>query len=207
MRWTEVPADPIEPHITTFTMRRVNPLALRPEDICIEDIAHHLATINRWVGAAREPINVAIHSIHVSRLLDGTGWELEGLLHDAPEAYLGDMSRWVKRHPSMQAFRDAEDRAWLVICEALSLRHELPKIVKDADSLMVRFEAQESFGSECHLFQQPTHPEPTTIERQLVQYAQPWRPWGWRQSETLFLERFQQLSRSRSKATISGDRK
>lgn len=192
---------PVEPHITTFTKRKVNPLALRAEDICIEDIAHHLATTNRWVGAVREPINVALHSVHVSRLLQGTGWELEGLLHDSQEAYLGDMSRWVKRHPSMLTFREAEDRAWKVICTALGLRETLDPAVKEADHLMVRFEAYESFGEECHLFEQPTHPLPTQAERMRVL---PWHPFAWRISETMFLTRFWELSRSTSAAKTSG---
>src|SRR5678809_1437773 len=106
-----------KPMLTTSTGRKVNPMALTPEDISIEDIAHHLSCINRWCGALREPISVAQHCVHVSWLLQGTGLELDGLLHDASEAYLGDVTKWVKRHPSMEFYREAEQRATKVINE------------------------------------------------------------------------------------------
>lgn len=182
----------IIPFITTYSMLRVNPLALRVEDIRVRDIAHHLALTNRWVGASRWPINVAHHSLCVSRLLDGTGWELEGLMHDATEAYLGDVSRWVKRHPAMAFYRGLENDAWLVICKALALRPELPEIVKQDDALMVRLEALRGLGRGCHLFQQPTHPIPTDAE---IARVGRWSPLHWQRSEEEFLERYARLRR------------
>lgn len=181
------------PFITTYTGKKVNPLDLHCEDICIEDIAHHLALVNRFGGASRKPISVAQHSVYVSRLLMKTGWSSEGLFHDAPEAYLGDMTKWMKQHPSMQPFRDAEDRAWLVICEALALNHEgssdHPK-VKSADSLMVRFEALRLCHKDSHLFNVPTHPRPTEEE---IKWVGNWSPWTWQASERGFLDHARML--------------
>lgn len=67
----------------------------RPEDIHVDDIAHHLAAINRYTGAARRPYNVAQHSCLVSQLLPPR-LRLAGLLHDAAEAYTGDWSSPMK---------------------------------------------------------------------------------------------------------------
>lgn len=67
----------------------------RPEDIHVEHIAHHLAQINRYTGAARRPYNVAQHSCLVSQLLPPR-LRLAGLLHDAHEAYTGDWSSPLK---------------------------------------------------------------------------------------------------------------
>lgn len=67
----------------------------RPEDIHVDDIAHHLAQINRYTGAARRPYNVAQHSCLVSQLLPPR-LRLAGLLHDAAEAYTGDWSSPLK---------------------------------------------------------------------------------------------------------------
>lgn len=39
--------------IQTFTGRKVFPLHLRPDDVCIEDIAHHLSNLCRFTGATR----------------------------------------------------------------------------------------------------------------------------------------------------------
>src|SRR5580765_2644929 len=87
---------PMKPLILTFSGKHVNPLNLRPEDIDIVDIAHALACCNRFAGHCRRPINVAQHSVYVSRLCDDTGFERQALLHDASEAYLGDITKWLK---------------------------------------------------------------------------------------------------------------
>jgi hypothetical protein len=68
----------------------------RVEDVHVEHIAHHLAQINRFTGAARRPYNVAQHSCLVARLLPPR-LRLAGLLHDAHEAYTGDWSSPLKR--------------------------------------------------------------------------------------------------------------
>lgn len=190
----------MEPFITTYTGRKVNPLNLKPSDVCIEDIAHHLACLNRFVGATFVPISVAQHSVHVSELVDGKGCELEGLLHDAPEAYLGDVSKWVKQDPCMAAYRDAEERAWLAIAGAFNLLAEMPAPVEAADKLMVRVEAFYSWHERCHLFSLPSHPKPTEAELDSIH----WSPWTWREAEHHFLRRFRVLSVKYSNRGTSG---
>lgn len=73
----------------------------RPEDIRIADIAHHLALANRFAGASEFPISVAHHCLSVERILAEAGQAPEiclmGLLHDAHEAWLGDITRPVKQ--------------------------------------------------------------------------------------------------------------
>lgn len=76
---------------------------VQPDDVRIEDIAHHLAQINRYCGAAARPISVAEHSLlvlwllrHQMRVIDPSVL-LAGLLHDAHEAYFGDHTSPVKR--------------------------------------------------------------------------------------------------------------
>jgi len=183
-----------KPFITTYTGRKVNPLDLKPEDICILDIAHHLSCINRFVGALRVPMSDAQHSVYVSHLLRETGWEPEGLYHDAAEAYLGDVSKWVKQHQSMRHYREAEDRAWRVICEALSLRvngaPEVNELVHEADRLMVRFEAYK-LGHKFHsMFEIPGYHRPS---REEISQVGPWRPWSWQKSKRLFLAQSRKL--------------
>lgn len=63
--------------------------------IDIRDIAHSLANINRFNGHLRHQITVARHSVYVSDLVPET-LRLAALLHDAHEAYLGDIVRPVK---------------------------------------------------------------------------------------------------------------
>src|SRR5262245_25387833 len=98
----------MDPVMKTYTGKKVNPLNIRVEDIDIRDIAHHLATINRFTVALKRPVSVAQHSIYVARLLDGSGVEPEALFHDAPEAYLNDINKWLKRTDVMKGYREAE---------------------------------------------------------------------------------------------------
>jgi 5'-deoxynucleotidase YfbR-like HD superfamily hydrolase len=73
----------------TASGKLVDLLDPNPHDIVIEDIAHHLARLNRFGGATA--YTVAQHSVLVSRLC--TKRPLAALLHDAHEAYLGD---WIQ---------------------------------------------------------------------------------------------------------------
>lgn len=124
--------------ITTWSGAKVDVLDANPEDIWIADIAHALARICRYGGHVTHHLSVARHSIWVSRALDNAapGLALWGLLHDATEAYLGDMVKPLKHHPSMQLFRDAEDRLEAVIAERFGLVHPMPAEVKEADRLV-----------------------------------------------------------------------
>lgn len=94
------------PAIVTWTGRRFDYLAPAEElakAVCLEDIAHALARICRYGGHVATWWSVADHCLEVSRELEAkateAGYEddevaylaLVGLLHDAAEAYTGDM--------------------------------------------------------------------------------------------------------------------
>jgi hypothetical protein len=86
-----------------------------PETISITDIAHHLSQINRFNGATRSTYSVAQHSILVMQAVP-VRFRLQALLHDASEAYMGDMTRPVKHGPiDMQNYRDIESHLQAVI--------------------------------------------------------------------------------------------
>ena len=92
---------------------RIDPWNLRPEDIKIEDIAFNLSNINRFAGAVRG-MNVAYHSIIVARLVEYLGGchagQYAGLMHDAHEAYVGDVIQPVGVDPRMFWFRENKER-------------------------------------------------------------------------------------------------
>lgn len=95
--------DHVEPWVETESGVAFDLLTPRAEDVRIEDIAGHLSKINRYAGATvgASGYTVAQHSVHVSRILETWGAPIavqrEGLLHDAPEAYYGDVSSPVQR--------------------------------------------------------------------------------------------------------------
>lgn len=79
------------PHIRTFTGKKFYFLDIKPDDICIEDIAHALSNICRYNGHCKNFYSVAEHSIRCCER--GSDWlcKIWGLLHDAAEAYIGDL--------------------------------------------------------------------------------------------------------------------
>lgn len=95
--------------MTTFTGRRVDPYHMTASDIYVEDIAHALSLLCRFGGHSRVFYSVAQHSVRVARSLPKE-MMLEGLLHDATEAYIQDMVRPVKHR--MPQYKALEKLLW-----------------------------------------------------------------------------------------------
>lgn len=119
--------------MTTYTRRRINPLKMTPEDVDIRDIARALTMQCRYAGHVGTFYSVAEHSVRVSDELAGTGLELAGLLHDAAEAYLGDLIRPLKHGPMGEAYLEAEAHVEECIAKAFGLPHPMPPEVMEAD--------------------------------------------------------------------------
>ena len=85
-------------YLATYSCGGFRPFDPDPADVRLSDIAGGLAHTCRFGGHCRRFYSVAHHSLHVgSELADrGPRLELLGLLHDAGEAYLGDLPRPVK---------------------------------------------------------------------------------------------------------------
>jgi 5'-deoxynucleotidase YfbR-like HD superfamily hydrolase len=114
------------PFIQTLSGRRVNPLDAAPEDIDPSDIARALAHICRFGGHSKAFYSVAQHSAIVCDLLEERGATpdelMAALLHDAAEAYLGDLPHPLKHRSELgAAFRVAEKRLEAVINERFAL--------------------------------------------------------------------------------------
>jgi hypothetical protein len=202
------------PLMLTFTGRHVNPLDVQPEDICAEDIAHHLACINRFNGAVHTPITVAQHTVYVSRLLEGTGYEWDGLHHDDAEAYMGDMTKWLKESDAMAAFREAEDKAQRACYTFFGIppsHYEgYPKLmappVLEADKLMVRFEGLRGFGTiRWKRWSELLAGYPMLSGEELRRVGK-WAPWSWKAAKEAWLTRYRILRERRALAEGSGNR-
>lgn len=91
--------------IETFTGRAVDVVNFTPEQVDLEDIVQSLSLICRYNGHIPSFYSVAEHSVRVAWYLKKQAAPLEvqlgGLLHDAAEAYVGDMIRPLKRHPEV----------------------------------------------------------------------------------------------------------
>lgn len=98
----------------TYTGRRFWPLSPRAQDVCIDDIAHHLALKCRYNGAVREFYSVAEHSVIVSEAVPPE-YAKEALLHDAGEAYWPDVCGRIKNENIFAPIRAGEDETLRVI--------------------------------------------------------------------------------------------
>lgn len=104
----------------TYSGKHLHPLAPVADEIELIDIAHGLSLQNRYGGHTTKPYSVAEHSVIVSFYVDPR-FAREALLHDAAEAYIGDLIRPIKYQPCMQAFRDAEVRLEAAIFERFDI--------------------------------------------------------------------------------------
>lgn len=128
--------------MATFSGRRFWPYDPRPEDVCIEDIAHHLSLINRFLGATRTAYNVAEHSYWVSYFCDPRD-AIEGLFHDGHEAYSGDWISPLKHNELFDPLRLVQAQIQVAICQAFGIRPSEPASVKRADHLLFQLEAKQ----------------------------------------------------------------
>lgn len=130
-------------YIRTYTGIRCWPCDPRPEDICIEDIAHALSLLCRFTGHVREFYSVGDHSLRVSELCSPEN-KLWGLLHDASEAYLADVARPVKRNEVFGAYyKKVEAGLMAVIAQKFNLSMPEPPEVKTFDNILLRTEQRD----------------------------------------------------------------
>ena len=173
-------------YFRTYTDRRVDLFEPKTSEISIFDIARSLSQQCRFLGHTTRFYSVAQHSILVSQLVPNED-ALWGLLHDASEAYTGDLPRPFKNLPEMVQYRIAECRLMVTICDRYNLRPEMPRSVELADRAMLATEFRdvttmtdvEWIKNECGLAPLPN----LKIE--------PWLP---KMAETRFLDRFTELT-------------
>lgn len=132
--------------IETFAGKRFHLLDPQPDEIDILDIAHALSNQCRYTGHTRRFYSVAEHSFHVSLLCPNT--RLAGLLHDASEAYLSDISRPLKLFTSVgEPYKEIESRIMEAIAAKFGFLFPFEKEVKIADEIMLWTEKEQLMGN------------------------------------------------------------
>lgn len=115
--------------ISTVSGKKIDYLAPEVSEICIEDIAAGLSHVPRFAGQAEYHYSVAQHSILCSVLCPSH--PLEALLHDASEAFTGDLPTPLKR--LLPEFCEIEDRLMATIFARFGCEYPLPPAVKRVD--------------------------------------------------------------------------
>lgn len=115
----------------TYTGRQFYPLDPRAQDVHPADIAHALSLLCRYGGHVDRFYSVAEHCFLLSHAV-APRHALWALLHDATEAYVGDMVRPLKHQ--LPEYCAAEDLVMVAVAERFGLRGQMPDEVKEADS-------------------------------------------------------------------------
>lgn len=120
-------------YMHTSNGKKFWPFDPRPEEVHIEVIAHHLSMTARWQGATRDFLSVAEHSYWCSVCVE-PGYELEALLHDGSEGYIGDLIRPLKYDERFrEPFKHVEELVERAIAERFGLRYPYPAAIKAVD--------------------------------------------------------------------------
>lgn len=169
-------------YISTYLGNRFYPTEGRIEDIDIEDIAHGLAYQCRFNGQTNQFYSVAQHSLMVAELVP-PAYSRAALLHDAAEAYLGDMVKPLK--VLLPAFADIEDKVTQLIARHFDLDFSDYAPIKHADLQALATEKRDLMphSVEPWSYLQGFDPLPDVI--------QPLNP---NDAKRLFLESWQRLS-------------
>jgi len=175
--------------------------------IDILDIAQGLSQINRFTGQASRPYSVAEHSLFVVQLLERRGVTsphvlMAALLHDAHEAYFGDMSTPLKQmldQATGGALRLEERRVQMAV-----LRHFHVLVPSSACGDLVRWADLTALSTERRALM-PASPVvwPVTESHPPVDWMDfdAAADFDWQHWRTAFLRKFSELSERRQHST------
>lgn len=152
----------------------------REDEIDIDDIAHHLSMIVRYNGGATEFYSVAQHSVLLSYLVKEEN-SFCALMHDATEAYLGDLVRPIKY--LFPEFIRMEENIWKLISKKYGLPEKIPADVKNHDVKICFTEKRDLLNKPTYQFYgREMEPHDIRIE-----------PWSWQVAKEKFTQRFREL--------------
>lgn len=119
----------------TFSGTKFNLVDIDPASFTLADIARSLSMSCRYKGHVHTFYSVAEHCVLLARhaIDQGKNWQevLTVLLHDAAEAYIGDMVRPAK--DQMPQFKDLESRIDAALAVRYNLIYPFPPFLKEWD--------------------------------------------------------------------------
>lgn len=176
----------MDPWIVTHSGKQFDFHNPTPDMVCIEDIAHALSMSCRFGGHTQYHYSVAQHSVNVARLVPEEH-KLVALLHDATEAYIGDMVSPLK--VLMPEFKKKEEAVWAVISEKFNVPFLMPLCIKEADLIMLKIERDHLIvESEPWTCLQGVHISVSSFQAEMIT-----RQWSQRHARDMFLHAFDEF--------------
>lgn len=156
---------------------------LCPEEseFTIDDIAHSLSNICRYTGHPYEFYSVAQHSVLASQIVPPE-FAFHALMHDAAEAFIGDVAKPLKR--LLPDYAKIEIRVERVVMSRFGLPLEMPGCVKRADIIMLRTEQRDIMECEKEIWLQAEGEKP--LSSTII-------PWSPSVAKRMFLDRYSEL--------------
>ena len=150
----------------------------------IEEIAHALANLCRFNGHSRQFYSVAQHSVLVSQHVPAA-LAMEALLHDAAEAFIGDVPTPIKMLlPDLQSLEARIDQA---VRRHYRLPNQLSAAVHHADRVLLATERRDLLAEQDRVWPVIADVDP------LPEVISPVLP---NEARSLFLDRFEALQDS-----------
>jgi uncharacterized protein len=162
-------------------------------EVTIEELAHALSRINRFCGHTRtiSGYSVACHSVAVSMHLP-PAYALWGLMHDAHEAFLGDITSPVKMALRAlgggEAFDKLESKLVVAVRRRWELHGPMPREVKVADLEALATERRDLLGEEARPWNLRVDGDPVRP------WAEVMTPMSTQDGKRAFLRRYEELT-------------